>query len=52
MVILSRFSRTLGLLLDSGISMIQSLSILHVVDNSVINQGIEEARLGIERDKD
>jgi len=50
MVIFSRFSRTLGLLLDSGISMIQSLSILgRVVDNSVINQGIEEARLGIER---
>ena len=50
MVIFSRFSRTLALLLSSGVSMYQSLDILgRIVNNSVINSCIDEARLGVER---
>lgn len=50
MVIFSRFSRTLGLLLQSGISMVQSLQILNrLVDNVVVSKALSEAKLGIER---
>lgn len=50
MVVFSRFCRTLGLLLNSGISMVHSLSILErLIDNTVISEALGQARLGVER---
>ncbi len=50
MVIFSRFSRTLGLLLNSGVSMVESLQILErLLDNVVVQQALGEARVGVQR---
>ena len=50
MVIFSRFSRTLSLLLNSGIAMIETLQILErLMDNVVIKRAIREATTGVER---
>ena len=50
MVIYSRFCRTLSLLLNSGISMIQSLELLELlIDNVVIRSALTDARYGVER---
>ncbi|MGI6641753.1 MAG: type II secretion system F family protein [Limnochordia bacterium] len=50
MVIFSRFCRTLGLLLNSGISMVQSMSILErLIDNTVVSRALTQARHGVER---
>jgi len=50
MVIFSRFCRTLGLLLNSGISMVQSLGILErLIDNTVVQKALVQARQGVER---
>lgn len=50
MVIFSRFCRTLGLLLRSGISMIQSLNIVgRLMGNVIIARGISDVRLGVEK---
>ena len=49
MVILSRFCRTMSLLMRSGISMIQSLEILErLIDNSVIKRVLQEARMDVQ----
>jgi len=50
MVIYSRFCRTLALLLNSGISMVESLGILErLIDNTVIRRALTHARQGVER---
>lgn len=50
MVIFSRFCRTLSLLLDSGISMLNTLQILErLMDNVVVKKAMREATLGVER---
>lgn len=50
MVILSRFSRVLGLLLSSGISMVKSLEIVErLVENVVIRKALSESRAAVER---
>lgn len=50
MVIFSRFCRTLGLLLSSGISMVQSLGVLErLIDNAVVSKALSQARHGVER---
>lgn len=49
-ILFARFSRTLSLLVGSGLSMIRSLGILErVVGNRVIADGVKQARLGVER---
>lgn len=50
MVVFSRFARTLSLLLNSGIAMIQTLEILErLMDNVIIKRAIREATTGVER---
>jgi len=50
MVIFSRFCRTLALLLNSGISMVQSLEVLErLIDNTVVRRALSQARQGVER---
>lgn len=50
MVIFSRFCRTLALLLNSGISTVESLGVLErLIDNTVIRRALTEARQGVER---
>ena len=48
-LIISRFSRTLATLVDSGVPILQSLDIVHgVVNNRVIGKVILDARKGVE----
>lgn len=50
MVIFSRFCRTLSLLMDSGISMLNTLQILErLLDNVVVTRAMREAIIGVER---
>lgn len=50
MVIFSRFCRTLSLLMDSGISMLNTLQILErLLDNVVVKRAMREAIIGVER---
>jgi type IV pilus assembly protein PilC len=50
MVIFSRFCRTLALLLNSGIPMLQTLQILErLMDNVVVKKAVQGAKVGVER---
>ncbi len=50
MIVYSRFCRTLALLLNSGVSMVESLQIVQrVVSNVVVQEALMEARAGVSR---
>ena len=49
-VIISRFSRTLATLVESGVPILQSLDIVRdVVNNEIIGQAVRNVREGVER---